>query len=296
MMQGLFGLPMSLGAVSGLEEEASGALAPGWAEAHAQAQRERVKNADETSWREGRVRTWLWTVVTASVTVFVVSLRRNTEQAKALLGAVLGVLGTDRHGAYTFWPTTQRQLCWAHLTRDLVAIVERGGPAAEVATKLLEEKDRMFAWWHRVRDGTLRRSTFRGYMRVLIRRVDALLDEAIAPTMGPARSRKVLVRLSNLREGLFTFVRAPGVEPTNNAAERAVRPAVLWRRMSQGTKSAAGSRFVERILTVHATCKQQGRSVVDFVEAACRAKRAGAPAPSLLTTSEPTAIELPEAA
>jgi len=210
----------------------------------------------------------------------------STAEAKHLLGAVRGVVGTDRHGAYTWWPVCQRQVCWAHLTRDLVAIAERGGEAARLAHQLLEEKDRMFAWWHRVRDGTLQRTSFRVYMRTLQKRVKKLLLEGRDKAMTPERSRKVFVRLDNLREAFFTFVRVEGVEPTNNVAERAVRPAVLWRRTSQGTKSAAGSRFVERILTVHATCKQHVCSAVDFVEAACRAQRTGAAAPSLLAPAD----------
>ena len=296
VLGGLFGLPLSVGAVVGLQTSASAALAPTHVEACAQVARERVKNADETGWREGGARAWLWTVGTASVTVFVVAARRNAAVAQQLLGRALGVLGTDRHGAYTWWPTGDRQLCWAHLVRDLRAMQERGGEAAALATELLAEKDRLFSWWHRVRDGTLKRSTFRVYARLVQRRVGALLDQGQARSMGPPKSRKVLVRLGNLRAALFTFVRVEGVEPTNNAAERAVRHAVLWRRTSYGTKSAAGSRFVERMLTVHASCRQQGRSVMAFVEAACRAARAGTAPPSLLAPEAEPAASLAEAA
>ena len=296
VLAGLFGLPLSVGAVVGLQMAASAALAPAHEEACAQVARERVKNADETGWRQGRARAWLWTVVTASVTMFVVAARRNAAVAQQLLGRALGVLGTDRHGAYTWWPTGDRQLCWAHLVRDLRAMQERGGEAAAIATELLAQKDRLFGWWHRVRDGTLQRSTFRVYARGVQRRVEALLERGQARSMGPPKSRKVLVRLWNLRAALFTFVRVEGVEPTNNVAERAVRHAVLWRRTSYGTKSAAGSRFVERMLTVHASCRQQGRSVVAFVEAACRAARAGTASPSLLAHDAEPAASLAEAA
>ena len=90
-------------------------------------------------------------------------------------------------------------------------------------------------------------------------------------------------------EALWTFVDVPGVEPTNNLAERQIRPGVLWRKGSFGTQSAAGSRFVERIMTVVSTLKQQGRNVLDYLAEACEAANQGRPAPSLLP-AEPIPI------
>jgi transposase len=86
-------------------------------------------------------------------------------------------------------------------------------------------------------------------------------------------------------DALWTFVTHPGVEPTNNAAERALRPAVIWRKQCFGTQSDAGSRFVEWILSVVTTCRQQGRNVWEVLTAAVRAAWAGQPAPSLLPTT-----------
>jgi len=85
-----------------------------------------------------------------------------------------------------------------------------------------------------------------------------------------------------LAPALWTFVRVPGVEPTNNAAERAIRPGVLWRKGSFGSHSPAGSRFVERMMTVAATLKQQQRNVVDYITLACEATLRGEPVPTLL--------------
>jgi hypothetical protein len=148
---------------------------------------------------------------------------------------------------------------------------------------LLDQTKRMFQWWHRVRDGTLKRSSFREYMRPVRRSVEYLLREGASSGAGmmSGSCRKML----KLASALWTFVRVKGVEPTNNAAERAIRPGVLWRKGSFGTDSARGSRFVERIMTVAAACRQQGRNVLDYVTRARQATLRGELAPSLLPES-----------
>src|SRR5919202_4307938 len=142
----------------------------------------------------------------------------------------------------------------------------RGGTSAELGDALLAQAHQMFTWWHRVREGTLQRSTFRSYMTPLRREVERLLEAGsrcgVAKTEGTCRD--ILKR----REALWTFVQVEGVEPTNNTAERAIRPAVLWRKGSFGTQSAEGSRFVESMMTVVATLKQQKRSVLESLTAA----------------------------
>ena len=90
-------------------------------------------------------------------------------------GYVHGLIGTDRHGAYNGWSDLHRQFCWAHLSRAFVKISERGGAAARIGRALSAEEKQMFVWWHRVRDGTLKRSSFRTYMKPLQNRVFALL-------------------------------------------------------------------------------------------------------------------------
>jgi transposase len=126
----------------------------------------------------------------------------------------------DRHGAYNFWPLALHQFCWSHLTRDFTAISERPGDAGRVGKTLLEETERMFVWWHRVRDGTLSRPSFRVYMRPLRARVEALLAEGIA--LGDTKTARTCAKLLKSSEAMWTFVRVEGVEPTNNSGERAV--------------------------------------------------------------------------
>jgi transposase len=280
LMRDVFGLCMSVGAVVGCQKLASEALAVPVDEAKAFVVEQPIKHADETGWREARCRAWLWTVVTATVTVFMVHTRRTANAARAILGRPNGILVSDRYGAYNWWPVPLHQFCWAHLVRDFVKITERGGASAHIGNALLDEADRMFGWWHRVRDGTLARSTFRIYMRSLQRRVEALLAEGKAGFH--PKTAETCANILARAEALWTFVRVEGVEPTNNIAERTIRHPVLFRKMSHGTHSEEGSRFIERILSVHATLRQQQRNVLDFVRDACRASLLGITPPSLL--------------
>ncbi len=239
-----------------------------------------IIHADETGWREARQRAWLWVAVTALVTVFMIHRRRGAVAARALLGVSTAILISDRWSGYTWWPLGRRQLCWAHLLREFTAFTERGGAAARLGRLLLRDTKRMFRWWHHVRDGTWTRAQFQTAMRPLRRRVERHLRGGAV--CGHAATAATCRDLLAVAPALWTFVDTPDVEPTNNAAERALRPAVLWRKGCWGTHSAAGSRFVERILTVAATLKQQHRNIVDYVTQACIAALHGQAPPSLL--------------
>lgn len=283
LLADLFHVDVAVGTVAACEQAASAALAGPVAEAQEYVQQAPVVHADETGWREGRQRAWLWVGVTALVTVFLIHARRGTVAARALLGASAALLVSDRWSAYTFWPLARRQLCWAHLRREFIAFTERGGASARLGRALRADTDQMFAWWHRVRDGPWTRAQFQAAMQPLRRRVERRLRRGAV--CGHAKTAATCRDLLALAPALWTFVEIPGVEPTNNAAERALRPAVLWRKGCFGTHSAAGSRFVERMLTVAATLKQQRRNVVDYLTQACVAALHGDPAPSLLPDS-----------
>jgi transposase len=285
VLEDLFGVQLSVGTVANLEQTTGQALAEPVAEARAYVQVQPAAYLDETGWREGTQRAWLWTAVTTWVTVFVVRRARSGKVAHELLGERFwGWLVTDRWSAYTWYPSWRRQLCWAHLLRDLEAMIARGGRSQEIGEALRAQARQMFHWWHRVRDGTLAHPTFARYMWPVRHEVERLLDAGqrcgVPKTEGTCRA------ILKLRQALWTFVRHEGVEPTNNAAERAIRPGVLWRKGSFGTQSAEGSRFVEVMMTVVATLKQQHRNVLEYVTAACEAALCGQPAPSLLPTPE----------
>jgi transposase len=282
-LEDLFGVQMGLGTIANLEQATVQAVSEPVAEARAYVQQQSAAYLDETGWREGQQRAWLWTAVTAYVTVFVIRVSRGARVAHELLGEHFwGYLVTDRWSAYTWYPTWRRQVCWAHLLRDIEAMIERGGQSREIGEAMRVQARQMFQWWHRVRDGTLAHRTFAGYMWPVRQEVERLLDAG--QTCGVPKTEGTCRELLKLRQALWTFVRHEGVEPTNNAAERAIRPGVLWRKGSFGTQSAEGSRFVEAMMTVAATLKQQHRHVLDYVTAACEAALCGEPAPSLLPT------------
>jgi transposase len=283
-MAEVFGVPMSVGTVSQLEQATTVALAAPVEEAQTYVREQAVAHLDETSWRQAGKRAWLWVAVTSWVTVFVVRMSRGGRVARELLGETFaGIVVTDRYSAYNWYPVRWRQLCWAHLLRDFEAMRARGSRSEELGEALLAQAHQMFTWWHRVREGTLQRSTFRTYMTPLRREVERLLEAGnrcgVPKTAGACRD--ILKR----REALWTFVQVAGVEPTNNAAERSIRPGVLWRKGSAGTQSAAGSRFVESMLTVVSTLKQQQRNVFAYLTAACEAALRREAAPSLLPAS-----------
>jgi transposase len=223
------------------------------------------------------------------VTIFRLLKTRGAGGAKELLGDVVwGIIGTDRYAAYHWLDPRQRQLCWAHLKREFIAWSERTGETARIGLALLAVEKQLFTLWYRVRDGTLAWTDFQVAMLPLMARVRTLLQEGVGSadtkTQGTCRN------LLKLEAALWTFVWEPGVEPTNNSAERPLRRAVLWRRRSFGTQSEAGSQFVERILTAVTTLRQQRRDVLDYLTTACAASICKAPAPSLLPLTSPPLI------
>jgi transposase len=285
VMADLFRVPMSVGSISQSEKTTTAVIAEPVEEARAYVEAQSVSHLDETSWREGGKRAWLWVAVTSLVTVFLIRMSRGGQVARELLGAGFsGILVTDRYSAYNWYPVRWRQLCWSHLLRDFEAIRGRGGASEAIGDALLEQAHQMFKWWHRVREGTLARSTFRSYMTPLRREVERLLE--VGSQCGMAKTEGTCREILKRREALWTFVQVEGVEPTNNTAERSIRPGVQWRKGSFGTQSKDGSRFVESMMTVVATLKQQKRNVLDYLTAAHEAALRGEPAPSLLPESD----------
>lgn len=281
LMRDMFGLSISVGAVVGCQRIGAEALAPAHKQAQAQVPKAPVKYADETGWKVGDLYACLWVVVTPTVTVFRVQAERSRAAAMKILGKVSGLLGSDRYSVYDSWPTHLHQFCWAHLARLFVRFSERRDPKVQaVGLALIAQKDRMFALWYRVRDGTLARSTFRSYMAPVRKRVVALLEEGQRASC--EKTRRTCLRLLKNQRALWTFVNKTGIEPTNNISESALRRPVIIRKTSFGSQSEHGCRFLERVLTVHATLRQRGRSVHDFITAACRAHMLGSRCPSLL--------------
>ena len=274
----LFGLSISTGMVCKLERATSESL-----EAPVEELREYVRSqdagADETSWRENRSKAWLWVAVTQVATVFTIARTRGARVIREMLGENYNrVLTSDRWTAYTW--IKRRQLCWAHLRRDFQGMIDRENSGSEFGKSLLELSDQLFHWWHRVRDGSLARSSLQKYVGPLRHALHEQLERgaecSCKKTAGTCR------KLLGQESSLWTFVWVAGIEPTNNDAERVLRHAVLWRKSSGGTDSEAGSRFVERMLSVVATARQQNRNVLELLRACCSARLDDSAAPSLL--------------
>jgi transposase len=274
------GVPLALGEVCQVAEWVTTALEPPVQEARAYVQTRPV-NGDETAWREQRQRAYLWVAVTQWVSVFLIRTSRGASVLWELLGeGYRAVLTSDRAKAYNGHPLQKRQLCWAHLQRDFQAVVDRGGPAGEVGRLLLMHAEVVFGWWHWVREGHWQRTTFQRRLPWLRRSLRAALEQG---TWSPCAQAEATCReLLRVEPAPWTFVRVAGVEPANNAAERALRRAVQWRKTSYGTGSAGGSRLVENILTAVTSCRQQKRNVWAYLTACCQARYAGTPPPSLL--------------
>jgi transposase len=276
----VLGVPLALGEVCQVEQTVARALDPVVREARAYVQTQDA-NVDETPWREQQRRARLWVVVTQWVSVFCIRTSRGAKVLWELLGGEYGgVLTSDRAKAYNGQPLQRRQVCWAHLRRDFQAMIDRGGAGAPIGEMLLEQAEVLFGWWHRVRDGTWSRATFQYYARWL--RGEFREELSRGTRCGCPKTAATCQELLKVEAALWTFVRVPGIELTNNAAERGLRHAVQWRKTSYGTDSVAGSHFVENILTVVASCRQQERNVLEYLTHCCQALYAETPPPSLL--------------
>ena len=281
LVEGLFGVPISVGTVCNLEREVSEAIAPAHAEAVKAVQQAEVKFADETGWKRKGTACWLWTAATLQVVAFAIHAKRSARALAAFLGeTITGILHSDRWGVYGQVPPARRQLCWAHLKRDFQKLIDRGGPGEATGRAGRRIVKKVFAAWHEFRERKQTRAELLAKMDPIERRFNKVLVEGALGS--DARVRRFCENLMKLEPGLWTFVTHDNVEPTNNFMERLLRRAVLWRKRSFGCDSEAGCRFVERVLTVVQTSRLQGRSSLDYLQSAVAARRAGKACPSLL--------------
>jgi transposase len=280
ILREVFAIPVSLGALSDAEGRASIALAPPHDEALEHVREQPIKHLDATTWRMGGVLLSLWAIATTFVTVFAITDDGTSGTVRNLFGRLRGILVTDRGKAFGFWAMVSRQICWAHLVRKFVSYTERSDQGAKIGEHLLLFTHYMLAEWHRVRDGTLSRKRFQANMVPVRIAIENLLERGAA--LGLRGFSGSCDDILEHREALFTFIDVPGVDATNNLAERVLREFVLWRKVSQGSQSERGCLFAQRLMTVFQTLRQQRRSVFAFLVEACHAAAHGSPTPSLL--------------
>jgi transposase len=271
----IYGIHLSLGLLSKIEKQATKQLEEPYQEAARATQSAPVVYADETSWSYGGIPGWLWIATTGHVARFLIDDGRGSKAAVLLLGPDgESVVVSDRWVAYEY--RGRRQVCWSHIDRNAQALVERGGGAGRVGRRVLDFIQKMFRLWHRFLDGELTRAGLRNRVKALGRR---MLEELSRMQRLPPVAHTFIRGLRKVEAHLFTFTEVEGVEPTNNEAERGLRAAVIWRRLSQCTKSERGRRFVERALTVVMSLRAQGRNVFAFL---CDLLSPDRPTPSLL--------------
>jgi transposase len=281
MVEDLFGVPLSLGSVAQYELHTSGALAGAHAQTLSAVQQAPVKYVDETGWKQAGQRRWLWTAATAKVACFAVQAQRGWQGACLLLGrrGGGGIVCSDRHHAYAPLSVRRRQICWAHLQRDFAKWSEKGKQTRQLGDDGLALCKSLFKFWRDFRERQINRRQLGKAIAPLRLRLTQVLNWGLR--CGDSTAANFCRNLLKLGPALWTFARVEGVEPTNNHAERVLRPAVLWRKNSFGAHGEEGCRFVERMLSVVQTLRLQGRGVLEFLCQTLTAHRAGQPLPAL---------------
>jgi transposase len=276
----LFGQPCSPALTVKIQNQVTTALRPSYEALAAELPAQERLNIDETATKEANGKAWLWTFVARLFTVFAVRATREATALTTFLGeAFRGIVNCDR--AKMYWYVGRLQWCWAHLKRDFQAMIDSGDRRAQhLGYRLRRATCELFEHWADYRAGRISWAALRRRMAPVRRNVERLLLRGTQ--CGHANTRGTCRELHKHRQWLWTFLRQQGVEPTNNAGERSLRHAVIWRKLSFGTQSARGSRFVETMLTVIETCRQQGRNVFTFLTQAVKAHLAHQPVPSLI--------------
>ena len=305
LLDQLLGVEISLGAIATIRQRLSAALEQPMNQAIAFARQQPVvyvvdgvlRAAVETGAPTGNAdggnpdgkRGWQWVMVTTAVTVFMQGLGRTTAAAIELLGdAFGGIVVSDRFSAYNYFPLEQRQLCWAHVIRDLTAIAERQGASAQFGAELLALQQQLFGQWHQWKGGTIGWYQLRqdclpirlAFEQTLQRVIDLGCQRGEKTPW--AKTMRTCQKLLKQKKALWTFLDIQGIEPTNNAAERALRQSVIQRKISHGVQSRQGAICRSRLLTVTTTLRKQGRDVWQFMEQAWVAHHRGGVMPSLL--------------
>lgn len=259
VLDDLLSVPVGIGSVSGLCREVSEAVAEPYEAVRDAVHQQDIVNVDETGWKQAGERRWLWVAVTTLGSLFLVAKSRSKGVLTTLLGEdFAGIVGSDRYRAYLSIPSERRQLYWAHLKRNFAAFAEHGGAVGDWGKEGIGFVAQTFEAWHRFKEGKSNRSGLQAQVAVIRKEFRAFLERG---TEVPSwHVRGLSADLLKLEAALWTFARVEEVEPTNNSAERALRPAVLWRKGCFGADSSEGNQFVARILTGAVIAYRLGQS------------------------------------
>lgn len=279
----VIGVPISRGLLAKLIRKVSASLQDPYEELLRLLPGEAVLNVDETGHKDNGARLWTWCFRASLYTLFKIAPSRGSKVLIEVLGKEFdGVLGCDYFSAYRKYLkdfNVTLQFCLAHFIRDVKFLAEHPQRANRIYGKrLLEHLRALFGIIHR-RDEYRSEECFR---QALARVRNDLVSDAILTSPGTREADNLANRFCDHFDSYFEFITTPGIEPTNNLAEQAIRFVAIHRRLTQGTRSETGQTWCERIWSIVVTCAQQGRSVFDFLhDAVCRSF-AGEPGPSLL--------------
>ncbi len=275
-------IQIALGSIQNLLEDTSKALDPIDKVLKDTLPEEPVLNADETGWRDR----WLWIFVAPMFIYFQAARSRGHTVLLDVLGAVYnGILCVDRWGAYTKYHKGLFQICWAHLKRDFLGILKIGysiqsADAIFFAQTMEKLRKQIMAIWYQFKAGKISRLILIKKTRSIIYAMKRCLKRYMHSEDRCVRN--LAGRLYRRFDHLFTFIFYEGVEPTNNIAERGIRPAVQWRKICFGNRSNNGAVLTSRLLTVTRTCWLQKRNPLEFLVEAVTAYRTGNSTPSLI--------------
>jgi transposase len=276
----LFSARISTGAVEAILARASEALAEPHEDLLARVRAARALNVDETGWRTAGERRALWGAFTNRHAFFQVAPDRHEDHAKNLLADTSAIVTSDRWWAYAHLPLARRQLCWSHLKRDFAAHAEGLAAEKEFGEAGLGLCERVFWAWE-VYQHTRERRELKRTIRQLQRTYKPIIRGYAAKRPRNKRCRGMARNLLKAWPALWTFAAHTDVEPTNNHAERALRGAVIYRKLSLGTQSEHGERRIERLLSAHTTCRLQRRSLFDYLTELLAAHARSDPLPLL---------------
>jgi transposase len=282
-LEDLLNVPCSSGWIIKIQNQVGKALEVPHQELRAALEEQPQLFVDESPTKQGKRNAWLWVAVAPLFTVFAIFGNRSRESLKNLLGDYSDmILNCDR--AKMYLDASRLQWCWAHMKRDIQKLIDSSDHQVKrLGHDLMRQQRLMFEQWHYFKAEEITWRAFKMRAKPIRKEFDGLLLRGIYS--GNRKLKGVCQELYNRRDFLWTFTETEGLEPTNNAAERALRPAVIQRKLSFGTQSEAGSRFLERILTVSETCRMQNRSTYQYLVETMEAHFHKRKPPSLIPTT-----------
>lgn len=274
------GIQVSLGAVCNIHQLAGNLLDKPFEEIRTAVLRSSNINADETSWKYKQNKCWLWIGATPIATFFSIHSSSSQKAFESIFDGFCNTLTSDRYGAYNLY-LGKKQTCLAHIRRDFIKMSDRLNADGAVGRILLDQLDLIFSLWKQFKTQKISRSELHQQAQDVIENIKTALTCGVVSEGLKSKTVACCKNLLNRFETLWVFLFHEGVEPTNNLAERGLRPAVIYRKLTGGSQSIWGMTFVERLLTVACTFRQQTKNIYAFLIDTFKEHRFGGPAPPI---------------